>query len=95
MAAASSDVWKYGDPKSHDLRPALAQRHGVDPLNIVVGEGVDGLLSYTTHLLLGPGDALVTSAGTYPTLNYFVAGRGGRSTRCRTAPTTARTWTRW
>ena len=44
---------------------------------VVVGEGVDGLLSYTTHLLLGPGDALVTSAGTYPTLNYFVAGRGG------------------
>ena len=77
MAAASSEVWKYGDPKSHDLRLALAQRHGVDPLNIVVGEGVDGLLSYTTHLLLGPGDALVTSAGTYPTLNYFVAGRGG------------------
>ena len=37
--------------------------------------------SYTTHLLLGPGDALVTSAGTYPTLNYFVAGRGGTSGR--------------
>ena len=26
----------------------------------------------------GPGDALVTSQGTYPTLNYFVAGRGGK-----------------
>ena len=30
----------------------------------MVGEGVDGLLAYTTHLLIGPGDALVS--GTYP-----------------------------
>jgi len=77
MKAAASAAWKYGDPKSYELRNALADKHGVSPTNIVVGEGVDGLLSYVTHLLIGPGDALVTSHGTYPTLNYFVAGRGG------------------
>ena len=77
MAAAAATVWKYGDPKSHELRHALADALNIQPLNIVVGEGVDGLLSYTSHLLIGPGDALVTTAGTYPTLNYFVAGRGG------------------
>ena len=77
MAAAASTAWMYGDPKSHVLRNALADQHSVAPPNIVVGEGVDGLLSYITHLLIGPGDALVTTHGTYPTLNYFVAGRGG------------------
>ena len=77
MAEAASSVWKYGDPKSHELRLALASHHGVEPNNIVVGEGVDGLLAYTTHLLIGPGDALVSTHGTYPTLNYFLAGRGG------------------
>jgi len=77
MSRAASSVWMYGDPKSHELRMALADYHRVQPLNIVVGEGVDGLLSYTAHLLIGPGDALVTTQGTYPTLNYFVAGRGG------------------
>jgi len=77
MAEASSSAWMYGDPKSYELRAALADQHGVDPLNIVVGEGVDGLLAYTAHLLIAPGDALVTTRGTYPTLNYFVAGRGG------------------
>jgi len=35
------------------------------------------VLSYTAHLLIAPGDSVVTSRGTYPTLNYFVAGRGG------------------
>jgi len=77
MAKAAGSCWMYGDPKSHELRLALAEHHGVQPLNIVVGEGVDGLLNYTAHLLIGQGDALVTTLGTYPTLNYFVAGRGG------------------
>jgi len=77
MQEAASSVWKYGDPKSHELRLALAAHHCIMPSNIVVGEGVDGLLAYTSHLLIGPGDALVTTRGTYPTLNYFVAGRGG------------------
>ena len=45
-AMAAADIWKYGDPASHDLRLALARRMGVDPLNIVVGEGIDGLLGY-------------------------------------------------
>ena len=50
MAAASSEVWKYGDPKSHDLRLALAQRHGVDPLNIVVGEGVERVVGWAVGI---------------------------------------------
>ena len=77
MQAAAGDVWKYGDPKSFELRTALADRLGITPGHLVVGEGVDGLLSYTAQLLINEGDAVVTSRGTYPTLNYFVAGRGG------------------
>ena len=70
-------VWMYGDPKSHELRLALAAHNQVEPANLVVGEGIDGLMSLTAHLLISPGDSVVTSHGTYPTLNYFVAGRGG------------------
>ena len=78
IADAAAGCWMYGDPTSHDLRGALAAHHGggVDPSHVVVGEGVDGLLSYACQLLLQPGDALVTTRGTYPTLNYFAAGRG-------------------
>lgn len=77
MRQAAGDLWMYGDPENHDLRHALAAHHGVDPQNIVVGEGIDGLLGYLVRLIVGPGDAVVTSDGAYPTFNYHVAGFGG------------------
>ncbi|WP_209598161.1 pyridoxal phosphate-dependent aminotransferase [Ruegeria sp. HKCCSP351] len=77
MEQAASDIWMYGDPENHDLRQALAEHHGVTPENIVVGEGIDGLLGYLVRLIVGPGDAVVTSDGAYPTFNYHVAGFGG------------------
>ena len=45
--------------------------------NIIVGEGIDGLLGYLVRMLVAPGDPVVTSAGAYPTFNYHVAGFGG------------------
>ena len=77
MAEAANDVWMYGDPKSWELRTVLASYHNVEPFNLVVGEGIDGLLNNVAHLLVSEGDAVVASRGTYPTFNYFVAGRGG------------------
>lgn len=77
MRKATDDIWKYGDSQNHDLRDALATYHGTDPDNIMVGEGIDGLLGYLVRLLIEPGDAVVTSDGAYPTFNYHVAGYGG------------------
>jgi histidinol-phosphate aminotransferase len=74
---AARDVWMYGDPEVYDLRSALAQHHGTTMDNIVVGEGIDGLLGYLVRLMIGPGDAVVTSDGAYPTFNFHVAGFGG------------------
>ncbi len=77
MARAARDVWMYGDPENHDLRAALAEAHGVTPAHVVVGEGIDGLLGYLVRLLVGAGDAVVTSDGAYTTFNFHVAGFGG------------------
>lgn len=77
MQEASADQWMYGDPESHDLRAALAAYHAIRPENIVVGEGIDGLLCYLVRLVIEQGDAVVTSDGAYPTFNYHVAGFGG------------------
>lgn len=77
MRHAAGEIWMYGDPENHELRHALADHHGVSPAHIVVGEGIDGLLGYLVRLLVGPGDAVVTSDGAYPTFNYHVAGFGG------------------
>lgn len=77
LRAHAHEAWMYGEPESHDLRSALAVHHGIDMENIVVGEGIDGLLSYLVRLLVGAGDAVVTSDGAYPTFNYHVTGFGG------------------
>ncbi len=77
MQTAVPDVWMYGDSENHDLRHALAAHHGVNTENLVVGEGIDGLLGYLVRLLVEVGDSVVTSDGAYPTFNYHVAGFGG------------------
>ncbi len=77
MQAVTGETWMYGDPESHDLRQALAAFHGIAANNIMIGEGIDGLLGYLVRLFIAPGDKVVTSAGAYPTFNYHVAGFGG------------------
>jgi histidinol-phosphate aminotransferase len=77
MAAAAPDIWKYGDSESYDLKQALAAHHGIAAENIMVGEGVDGLLGYLVRMFVAAGDAVVTSLGGYPTFNFHVAGYGG------------------
>ena len=76
-AMAETAQWMYGDPESFDLRTALAAHQGCTPAHIMVGEGIDGLLGYLVRLFVAAGDAVVTSAGAYPTFNYHVAGFGG------------------
>ncbi|MBZ4023340.1 histidinol-phosphate aminotransferase [Rhodobacter sp. TJ_12] len=77
MAAAAGEAWMYGDAENHDLRHALAAHHGCAPENVIVGEGIDGLLGYLCRLLIEPGDSVVTSDGAYPTFNFHVTGFGG------------------
>jgi histidinol-phosphate aminotransferase len=77
MQAAAAEAWMYGDPENHDLKAAIAARHGTTPDHVVVGEGIDALLGYLARLTLGPGDPVVTSAGAYPTFNFHVAAQGG------------------
>lgn len=81
MRDAVAHIWKYGDPENHLLRNALASHHGVDPGNIVVGEGIDGLLGLAVRLMVAPGSTVVTSLGAYPTFNFHVDGFGGRLVR--------------
>ena len=77
MQDAAAGCWMYGDPENHELLHALATLHGIEPGNIVVGEGIDGLLGYLVRMTVEPGDRVVTSLGAYPTFNYHVAGYGG------------------
>ncbi|WP_306133215.1 pyridoxal phosphate-dependent aminotransferase [Roseivivax marinus] len=77
MARAATEMWKYPDSSSHELRHALAARMGAAPDQVMVGGGIDGLLGTLVRLTVAEGDAVVTSDGAYPTFNYHVTGFGG------------------
>jgi histidinol-phosphate aminotransferase len=78
MANAAGEMWKYCDPDNFDLKSALARHLGIEARNVVIGEGIDGLLGLAVRLYAGPGDTVVTSLGAYPTFNFHVAGFGAR-----------------
>ena len=68
-------------PRATTCAPRWRDFHGVDLDNIVIGEGIDGLLGLAVKLVVEPGSTVVTSDGTYPTFNFHVAGGGGRLVR--------------
>lgn len=78
MRQAAETNWRYSDPENHDLRAALGAFHGLDISNVVVGEGIDGLLGLTCLMYLVSGQTVVTSDGAYPTFNFHVLAHGGR-----------------
>jgi len=78
MIAAVPGSWMYSDPESHDLRHAIARHHGVGADNVVIGEGIDGLLGLAIRAFADPGATVVTSDGAYPTFNFHVAAQGAR-----------------
>ena len=78
MRSAAPDMWMYCDPDNFDLKTAVAAHLGVGYHNVVVGEGIDGLLNLVVRMMISPGMPVVTSLGAYPTFNFHVAGFGGR-----------------
>lgn len=81
MREAVADNWMYADPENFELRAAIAQLHGVTASNIVVGEGIDGLLGCAVRLVCAPGEGVVMADGAYPTFAFHVAGQGGVLTK--------------
>ncbi|HWE35769.1 MAG TPA: histidinol-phosphate transaminase [Isosphaeraceae bacterium] len=57
----------YPDPVGHAFRVAAARLHGVEPANILCGNGSDDLLTIVTRACAGPGDVVV-----YPTPSYIL-----------------------
>src|ERR687886_631041 len=74
--AARGRVNSYPDRHAAGIRRLLSERHGVEPEQVVVGNGAAELLQATSLVLLGPGDELVTPWPSYP-LYPLMAQRAG------------------
>jgi len=69
-----------GYPNRHaaGVRRMLAERHGVEPERIVVGNGAAELLQTAAMTLMSAGDELVTPWPSYPLYPLMAARAGGR-----------------
>ncbi len=66
----------YPDRDAKRIRGVLGERHGVEPEQIVLGNGAAELLQAAAFALLGPGDELLTPWPSYP-LYPLMAARAG------------------
>lgn len=76
MAKSLDRIGWYNDPDGYELREELARFHQVSIENVVLGAGLDDLLSLCARVFLDPGDRVVNSIGGYPTFNYAARGVG-------------------
>src|SRR3954468_19961213 len=78
IAAARGRVNGYPDRHATAVRRGLAERHGVEPEQVVVGNGAAELLQQAALMLLGGGGELVTPWPSYPLFPLMAQRAGGR-----------------
>jgi histidinol-phosphate aminotransferase len=78
IAVARGRLNGYPDPTARAVRERLAERHGVAPEQIVVGNGAAELIQTTAYLLLVAGDELLTPWPSYPLFPALASRVGAR-----------------
>jgi histidinol-phosphate aminotransferase len=63
---ARRGMHRYPHLTGTELRDELAERHGVEPQRLILGNGAAELLSAATRALIGPGQQLLTAWPSYP-----------------------------
>ncbi len=72
------DAGRYPEDTGFYLRRRLAEKHGVDMNDIIVGAGSSEILAMAFHSLIGPGDEVLTSEGSFVLYYLLTQGMGGR-----------------
>lgn len=78
---ARRGLHEYPHRRGTDLRTELADRHGVEPARLVLGNGAAELLSAATRALLSPGQQLLTSWPSYPLYPLMARRAHGQAVR--------------
>jgi histidinol-phosphate aminotransferase len=79
VAEALASVHRYPDGPAVALRAALAQRHGVGPEQVAVGNGSTDLIDLLARAFLGPEDNAVISERAFARFAQVVRARNGRA----------------
>ena len=78
LREAVMTVNRYPDPASADLKAALADKWGVSPANVAVGNGADEWVLLLCLSLVDPGDEVIMAQGSFISYLLRVNEVGGR-----------------
>jgi histidinol-phosphate aminotransferase len=78
---ARRGLHRYPHLRGTELRNELAERHGVEPGRLVLGNGAAELLSAATRALIGPGQQLLTRWPSYPLYPLMARRAHGQAVR--------------
>lgn len=76
--AAASDLHRYPDGATTDIRTAIGKAYNLDPARIVCGAGSDELISLLIRAYAGPGDEVLYSQ--YGFLMYAIGAKAAGAT---------------
>ena len=79
--AARRGLHEYPHLRGTELRSELAERHGVGPERLVLGNGAAELLSAATAALISPGQQLLTRWPSYPLFPLMARRAHGQAVR--------------
>jgi histidinol-phosphate aminotransferase len=79
MQRSLTQVWLYPDGNGHDLKQALARRHGVSPSQVTLGNGSNDLLVLLAEAFLTPGTSAVHSQYAFAIYGLAIQATGARA----------------
>jgi histidinol-phosphate aminotransferase len=90
MQGELSDLWLYPDGSGHALRSALAERHGIDPGRITLGNGSNDVLVLLAEAFISPGLEAVYSQYCFAVYPIACQAAGGIGRTAPARPATGR-----
>jgi histidinol-phosphate aminotransferase len=79
VAAATAGLNRYPDGPARALRRALAERHGVGPDEVVIGNGSCELILMAGQALLDPGTTIVQATPSFSLYGHLAATAGAQT----------------
>lgn len=80
---ALADIARYPDGNGFELKAKIAQKHGVEQTQIVLGNGSNDVLELIAHAFLAPGDSSIYSQYAFAVYPLAIQAMGARCIQVR------------
>ena len=86
MTNALWDVHRYPDMHATVLKAKLCEKYKLEPKNIILGNGSEGIMAYIARAFIQPGDEVLTAEKTFIGFHILATGAGAKVVTCPRTP---------